>query len=102
MHKFGIRVPKNVEEGYAIDKKNGNTLCADVIAKEMKNVKVAFNILEDDQVVPVGHQEIRRHGIFDIKMDGFARKSRMVPGGHMMEAPATLPYASVLSKRVFN
>jgi hypothetical protein len=64
----------------------------------MKNVRVAFSILDDDQAVPVGHQEIRCHGIYDIKMDGFARKFRMVAGGHMTEAPATLTYASVVSR----
>jgi hypothetical protein len=31
-------------------------------------------------------------------MDGYARKFRMVAGGHMMEAPATLTYASVVSR----
>jgi hypothetical protein len=97
-YKFGIRVPKNAAEAYAIHKENGNTLWADAIAKLMKNVRVAFNVLEDDQVVPVGHQESRCHGIYDIKMDGFARKFRMVAGGHMTEAPAQLTYASVVSR----
>ena len=64
----------------------------------MKNVRVAFNILEGDEMAPVGHQEIRCHGIFDVKMDGFARKYRMVAGGHMTEAPKTLTYASVVSR----
>jgi hypothetical protein len=31
-------------------------------------------------------------------MDGFARKFIMVAGGHMTEAPATLTYASVVSR----
>jgi hypothetical protein len=57
-HKFGIRVPKNPDEAHALDKENGNTLWADAIAKEMKNVRVAFNVLEADRLVPVGHQEI--------------------------------------------
>jgi hypothetical protein len=93
-----VRVPKNAEEAYAIDKVNNNSLWADATAKEMKNVRVAFNVLEDNQVVPVGHQKIRCHGIYDIKMDGFSRKFRMVAGGHMMEAPARLTYARVVSQ----
>ena len=32
------------------------------------------------------------------KMDGFARKYRMVAGGHTTEAPKTLTYASVVSR----
>ena len=40
-HKFGIEVPKTVEEALALDAKNSNTYWADDIAKEMKNVKIA-------------------------------------------------------------
>jgi hypothetical protein len=64
----------------------------------MKNVRVAFDVKEGDKKAPVGHQEIRCHGIFDVKMDGFARKCRMVAGGHTMEAPKTLTCASVASR----
>ena len=42
IHKFGIRVPKTVEEAYAINKENGNTHWTDAIQKEMKNVRIAF------------------------------------------------------------
>ncbi len=44
-HKFGIEVFKTVKEALALDRKNGNTLWADAIAKEMKEVCIAFNIL---------------------------------------------------------
>ncbi len=70
-HKFGIRIPKDVEEAIKIDEENGNTLWQDAIAKEMGNVRVAFKILEDGEVVPVGHQEIRCHLVFDVKMEDF-------------------------------
>ena len=96
-HKFGIRIPKDVEEAIKIDKENGNTLWQDAIAKEMGNVRVAFKILEDGEVVPVGHQEIRCHLVFDVKMEDFRRKARFVAGVHMTDTPATLTYASVVS-----
>jgi len=41
-HKFGVVVPRSVAEAYALDKKNSNTLWADSIAKEMKNVRIVF------------------------------------------------------------
>ena len=47
MHKWGLELPKMVEEVLAIDKKNGNTYWADAIAKEMKNVCIAFKIFPD-------------------------------------------------------
>ena len=46
-HKFGIKLPTSVKDTYALDKKNGNTFWADAILKDVKNVKVAFDILPD-------------------------------------------------------
>ena len=37
-----------------IDTRNGNHLWRDALAKEMKNVGVAFDVLENHQSVPVG------------------------------------------------
>ena len=97
-HKFGIRVPKTVEEAKMIDEMNGNTLWQDAIRKEMDAVCVAFKILHGDEKVPPGYQEIRCHLIFDIKMEDFRRKARYVAGGHTTEPPATITYASVVSR----
>ena len=36
--------------------------------------------------------------IFDIKMEDFKRKARLVAGGHKTDAPATMTYASVVSR----
>jgi hypothetical protein len=36
--------------------------------------------------------------IFDIKQEDFRRKARLVAGGHTTEAPATITYASVVSR----
>ncbi len=57
-HKFGIEVPKTVKEALELDKTNGNTLRADAIAKEMKDVRVAFKILPDGRSAPIGYQKI--------------------------------------------
>jgi hypothetical protein len=53
-HKFGIKIPKTVKEALALDRKNGNTLWADAIAKEMREVHIAFNILPDGCSAPIG------------------------------------------------
>jgi hypothetical protein len=87
-----------VEEADRLDKQNGNTLWSTAIDKEMRNVCVAFKILPDGQDAPIAYQFIWCHGIFDVKMDSFQRKYRMVAGGHMTKAPATLTYASVVSR----
>ena len=44
-----------------IDTKNGNRLWRDALANEMKNVGVAFDMLEDHQSVPVGWTKASGH-----------------------------------------
>ena len=51
-----MELPKTVEEAYALDAKNSNTLCADAIFKEMENIGVAFEVLPDGKSVPIDHQ----------------------------------------------
>jgi hypothetical protein len=97
-HKFGIEVPKAVKEALDLDRKNGNILWVDAIAKEMKEVHIAFNILPDGHSVPIGYQKISCHMIFDVKMEDFRQKARLVTGGHRTKAPATITYASVVSR----
>jgi hypothetical protein len=96
--KFGIEVPSTVKEAYEIDKRNGNTLWADAIKKEMANVRTAFRIAEDGEQIPIAYQQIRCHMVFDIKQEDFRRKARLVAGGHTTEPPATITYASVVSR----
>ena len=50
--KYGIGVPSTVKEAYEMDSRNNNTFWADTISKEMKNVKVAFKMLDGDKTVP--------------------------------------------------
>ena len=81
-----------------IDAKNGNTLWADAISEVMNDVRVAFKILPDGKPVPIGHQFVQCHMVFDIKMEDFRRKARLVAGGYMTKTLATIMYASVVSK----
>ena len=96
-YKFGIFIPATVKEALDEDKQNGNNFWRDAIDKEMSNVKVAFSMLEDGEDVPPGYKEMRCHIIFDIKMGRFQQKARLVAGGHMVNTPPALKYASVVS-----
>jgi len=96
--QFGIEVPTSVADAVRIDRKNGNTLWQDAIKTEMDTVSVAFRILEPDEEIPPGYQQIGCHMVFTVKMENFKRKARYVAGGHTTEAPATLTYASVVSR----
>ncbi len=75
--KFGIKVPTSVDHALEIDKCNGNTLWADAIVKEMKDVRIAFKCLNHGKRVPLGYKWITCHMIFDIKIEDF-RKGRPV------------------------
>ena len=70
-HMFGIEMPKTMTKALEIDCKTGMTLWADAIAKEMKDMQVAFKILPDGQSVPIGYQKCPCHIVFDIKMEDF-------------------------------
>ena len=68
MHKFGIHIPKSVEEAKRIDKANQKTLWWEAICKEMKNVCPAFEIFEGKKdVIPGVYQFMKCDMIFNVK-----------------------------------
>jgi hypothetical protein len=105
-YKFGIRVPKTVEEALEIDRATGTQHWEKALWKEMSKVKVAYKLMEGinpEDVrhgkVPqmIGFQEIKCHIIFDVKMD-FTRKARFVAGGHLTQPATSSTYSSVVSR----
>ena len=87
-----------MEETLTLDAKNGNTKWADDISKEMENVRVIFKVLPEGKSVPIGHQFVQCHMVFDVKMEAIRHKARLVAGGHMTKALATIMYASIVSR----
>ncbi len=61
-----------------LDKRDDKTMWADAIAKEMKNVGVAFNPLDNGMQPPNGYQFVQCHIIFEVKMEDFRWKARLV------------------------
>jgi hypothetical protein len=97
--KFGIQVPRSVDEALKLDKENDNDLWQKAIDKELKNVLIAFQLLEEGESLPVGSKEIPYHIIFDVKFD-LTRKARLVAGGHRAKhlVPAHAKFSSVASR----
>ena len=60
-HKFGINIPTSYDDYKRLDKENGNTFWIDVLKKEMKDVGIAFKILEEDEHLPVGYKKSSGH-----------------------------------------
>jgi hypothetical protein len=85
------RITKNNEKVLETDKETGTTFWADAIAKEMKHVCPAFNILKEGATTPPGSKFIHCHKSFEIKMD-FTQKAHFVAGGHMAYPRTSLNY----------
>ena len=96
-HKYGIEIPKDVEHAHEVDAKNGNTLWRDALKKEIYNVGVAFEILDEGVHAPHGWKQVTRHLVWDVKMD-FTRKARWVLDGHKTPDPIGSTYAGVVSR----
>jgi hypothetical protein len=97
-HKFGFEVPKTVEQALRIDKENGDDRWAKAIKKEIDKVYVAFDVKDIGTEPPVGHAFIGVHLVFDVKMENFQFKARLVANGNETGTPASLTYASVVSR----
>ena len=96
-HKYGIEVPRSVEHSKQLDAKNKNDYWAKALSKEMRNVSVAFDILEPTKRVPPGWTKVTGHIIFDVKMT-LERKARWVLDGHLTAAVDYSTYAGVVSR----
>jgi hypothetical protein len=96
-HKFGIEVPKRWDDCVRLFK-NDNTLWQDAVRKEMKNVRIAFKLLNGEEYAPPTYKEIHCHMIFDVKMKNFGPKARFVVGGHTTDTPHAMTNASFLSR----
>ena len=63
----------------------------------MMNMGIAFDILDDNDVVPLRWSRVTGHIIFDCKMD-MTRKSRWVLDGHKTPEPLHSTYDDVVSQ----
>ena len=86
-----------MDEAYALNTATGTSFRCEAIEKEIKNVPVAFDVLNDGIVPPLNHQFMHCHMIFDVKMEDFCCNAKLVAGGHMTKAPAPVSYASIVS-----
>lgn len=95
--KYGIEIPTSIKHAAELDRRNGNTFWMDAIKKEMADVGIAFELLDDGAKPPPGWTKSSGHIIFDVKMD-FTRKARWVKDGHKSPTPETSAYAGVVSR----
>ena len=67
-HKYGIEIPTSITHAKRINQKNGNTFWTDAILKEMKNVGIAFTILDMGKKAPPDWTKASGNLVFDARM----------------------------------
>ena len=99
VYQFGIQVPRNVKEAYALDSKNGNTKWGDAMKSEIDSLN-EFNTFKDHGKVPYvdGFKRIVVHFVFAVKHD-LRHKARLVAGGHLTNPTTEGSYSGVVSLR---
>ena len=99
-YKFGVRVPRSVEEARRLDAENGNTLWQEAMDRELAQIKEyeVCHSLGKNGRVPPGYQLIPVRMVFDVKQD-LKRKGRLVARGDKTIPPADTAYSGVASLR---
>ena len=95
--KFGIELPKTVQRALEIDRETNTTFWRDAIRKEVGTVLPALEVLKRGDSAPVGSTLIDFTIVFDVKMD-FTRKARICARGDQTDPPASITYASVVTR----
>jgi hypothetical protein len=99
IYKFGIQIPRNVKEAYALDAKNGNTKWQDAMQDEIGSHS-DYNTFKDNGTIKFldGYKRICVHFVFDVKHD-LRHKARLVAGGHLTDPTTEGTYSGVVSLR---
>ena len=97
--KYGIYVPRNVDDALAQDEKNGNSLWREAIIKELTSLMhmKTFKLIDKVNFAEIRKKEKYQYAplrmIFDVKQD-LRRKARLVIGGHVIDSTGLDVYAS--------
>ena len=94
-HKYGIKVPKYINEAIDIDIKNRNTYWTDAINLEISNIGVELEVLGVGVRAPPGWIKASGRIICDVKTE-FALKAIWVKDGHRTPDLLTSSYSGVL------
>jgi hypothetical protein len=91
-YKFGIQVPKGINNAIDLDKKNGNQLWQEAIKTELKQLTdyQTFIVLHSGEHIPTGYQKIPYHVVFDVKYE--LRESCYISRNFKMQWLSLTPY----------
>ena len=66
--KYGIEVPKSIEEARIFDQEDGNTRWHDAIDTEMNKILLALDILNEGKA-PLGYTKSSGNLVYYVKME---------------------------------
>jgi hypothetical protein len=81
-----IELPTSINHARELDEVKENNLWMEALQKEMFNIGIAFEVLEDGASAPKGWNKAIGHIIWNVKMD-FTRKARWTLDGHKQADP---------------
>ena len=93
-HKYSVAIPNSVEDCFKLDKSNGKSLWRDALSREMNNLRVPFDILEDKRSLPPGYTKSSGHIIFDVRMT-LERIASWVKDDNKTRNPDNCTYAEI-------
>ena len=98
--KYGVVVPQNVRQAYALDNESGTTFWTEAIKKEVESLLAldCFSFHDPGYKPNSEYQFAKLTMIFEVKQDG-RRKARLVAGGHMID-PMGVNYRSTVVKGI--
>ena len=85
-HKYGVKIPRSIDEAFKLDAKNKDTFWQEAVNTEMENLKAAFDILPEDKDPPPTYRKASGHIIFYVQM-WLERKARWFKDGHHTPEP---------------
>ncbi len=97
-YKFGVQVPLGIKQAMELDKANGDTLWADAIKKELKQLNdyKTFRLPNSGEILDSGYKRIPYHIVFDVKFD-LRRKARLVASGDRTDLIGEDMYSGVVA-----
>ena len=64
----------------------------------MEQARIAFKVLDSDECAPPSYEKIRCHMVFDVKIERFKRKARVVAGRHVVDTPPFMACSSAAGR----
>ena len=98
-HKHSIEMHTDIEHAKRLDSKNGKTFWIDAIKKDVHDIGITFEILEENASMLMGCRKVADHLVFDMKME-FTRKDWWLLDGCKTPSLESSARASIVSREI--